>query len=412
MKPLTTALSAILGPACLLLSPWGFAVDFPVADTGQRTCYGLNDAMACPKKGQAFYGQDAQFNRKTPKYKKLRKGVIADKVTRLMWQQSPDINSDGAINGSDELDFYSARSYCQNLVLGKYDDWRLPGIKELYSLIDFRGTDPSSLTGIDTSGLTPFINTDYFDFAYGDMTTDGRLIDVQYWADTEYVSTTMDGYPTVFGVNFADGRIKGYPRDQGPTGATAVHYVRCVRDNTAYGVNSFVDNGDGTISDQATGLTWDQNDSGEGMDWQAALAWAAQKNQENYLGHRDWRLPNAKELQSIVDYGRSPDTTGTPALDPLFNATAIVNEAGQNDYPFYWTGTTHAGESSNHAGSFAVYLAFGRAMGFWQNTWTDVHGAGAQRSDPKAGDPADFLTGHGPQGDAIRIYNFVRLVRG
>jgi hypothetical protein len=43
--------------------------------------------------------------------------------------------------------------------------------------------------------------------------------------------------------------------------------------------------------------------------------------------------------------------------------------------------------------------------------WVDVHGAGAQRSDPKAGDPADYPTGRGPQGDAIRIYNHVRLVR-
>ena len=45
-------------------------------------------------------------------------------------------------------------------------------------------------------------------------------------------------------------------------------------------------------------------------------------------------------------------------------------------------------------------------------TWTDVHGAGAQRSDPKSGNPDDYPTGKGPQGDAIRIYNFVRLVRG
>jgi hypothetical protein len=42
----------------------------------------------------------------------------------------------------------------------------------------------------------------------------------------------------------------------------------------------------------------------------------------------------------------------------------------------------------------------------------DVHGAGAQRSDPKAGDPAMFPHGRGPQGDVIRIYNYVRLVRG
>lgn len=41
----------------------------------------------------------------------------------------------------------------------------------------------------------------------------------------------------------------------------------------------------------------------------------------------------------------------------------------------------------------------------------DVHGAGAQRSDPKAGDPNDYPYGHGPQGDVIRIYNYVRVVR-
>jgi hypothetical protein len=41
----------------------------------------------------------------------------------------------------------------------------------------------------------------------------------------------------------------------------------------------------------------------------------------------------------------------------------------------------------------------------------DVHGAGSQRSDPKTGDPGDFPLGHGPQGDVVRIYNYVRLVR-
>jgi hypothetical protein len=41
----------------------------------------------------------------------------------------------------------------------------------------------------------------------------------------------------------------------------------------------------------------------------------------------------------------------------------------------------------------------------------DVHGAGCQRSDPKVGDPSQYPTGFGPQGDVIRIYNFVRCVR-
>jgi hypothetical protein len=50
-------------------------------------------------------------------------------------------------------------------------------------------------------------------------------------------------------------------------------------------------------------------------------------------------------------------------------------------------------------------------MGYLGNIWQDVHGAGAQRSDPKSGNPADYPTGHGPQGDVVRIYNYVRPVR-
>ncbi len=44
-------------------------------------------------------------------------------------------------------------------------------------------------------------------------------------------------------------------------------------------------------------------------------------------------------------------------------------------------------------------------------TLLDVHGAGAQRSDFKTGDPSDYPDGHGPQGDVVRIFNYVRLVR-
>ena len=57
-----------------------------------------------------------------------------------------------------------------------------------------------------------------------------------------------------------------------------------------YGINEFVDNGDGTISDDATGLMWSQADSGEGMDWEAALAYAQEMKEANYLGYSDWRL--------------------------------------------------------------------------------------------------------------------------
>ena len=84
------------------------------------------------------------------------------------------------------------------------------------------------------------------------------------------------------------------------------------------------------------------------------------------------------------------------------------------NYPFYWTSTTH--ENERMTGN-AVYIAFGEALG-WMKSRTgdnyilmDVHGAGAQRSDPKTGDASKYPHGHGPQGDVLRINNYVRCVR-
>jgi hypothetical protein len=120
-------------------------------------------------------------------------------------------------------------------------------------------------------------------------------------------------------------------------------------------------------------------------------------------------VPDAKELQSIVDYGRSPDTTNSAAIDPMFSSTAITNLLGETDYGFYWTSTTHAEYSH---GDKAVYFAFGESLGEMNNRVMDVHGAGSQRSDPKTGDESDYpSTGNGPQGDVRMVYNFVRAVR-
>ncbi len=116
-----------------------------------------------------------------------------------------------------------------------------------------------------------------------------------------------------------------------------------------------------------------------------------------------------------MDYTRSLTTNYSPAIDPLFEAIIIIDEGGGLNYPFYWTSTTHA-NMMNGAGG--VYIAFGEALGWMSSPWggnyelMDVHGAGAQRSDPKSGDLGDYPYGHGPQGDVIRIFNHVRLVRG
>jgi hypothetical protein len=373
---------------------------YPVVETGQIRYYDDHGEMS------AVPAQDATYMGFEAHYADNGDATVSDLVTGLMWQQSPDTDGNGTIDASDKLTYTEALAAAASLELAGYNDWRLPTIKELYSLIMFYGVDPSGFNG-SSEGLVPFIDTDYFDFAYGDTGAGERIIDAQYASSTKYVSTTMHGDETLFGVNFADGRIKGYglfmPFNPG---AEKTFYVICVRGNTSYGQNTFIDNGDGTISDEATGLMWMQSDNGEALDWQQALRFA---EGFEWAGYYDWRLPNAKELQSIVDYSRSPESTASAAIDPLFSCTEISNEAGQPDYPCYWSSTTHVNMSAQ-AGAYAAYVCFGRAMGY-MNEWIDVHGAGAQRSDPKSGDPGEFPEGHGPQGDAIRINNFVRLVR-
>ncbi|GAB6042186.1 Lcl C-terminal domain-containing protein [Endothiovibrio diazotrophicus] len=397
----------------------GVANGYPIVDTNQSAFYGDTSGLTTPpRSGEAFYGQDAQYSGNQPSYTDNGDGTVTDNVTGLMWQQDPDFNGDGVIDVNDKMTFSDASDYAASFNLAGYSDWRLPTVKELYSLIEFSGaTGTSDSTySVLPDDAAPYIDTNYFYFAYGDTAAGERYIDAQYWSSTVYTSTTIGDSATAFGVNFADGRIKGYP--YGGQMDSNGRFVRYVRGNTSYGINLFSDNGDGTISDQATGLMWLQSDSGSfgvgdaadgAVNWEQALAWCEGLE---YAGYSDWRLPNAKELESLIDYSRSPDATNSAAIDSLFSTTLLadgINASGVANYPYFWSGTTH---NDGPNSEYAAYLAFGEARGYFNDQLMDVHGAGAQRSDPKSGDPSVYAgVGHGPQGDVIGIYNYARCVR-
>ena len=382
-------ISALLVSSCVYADERSkeSALSYPVIDTSVAKFYGNTSTIPMPAMGEAFYGQDAQYLINPPSYTDNGNGTIMDNVTGLMWQKEM----------GSKLSFSDAMRKAEGSRLAGYDDWRIPSIKELYSLIQFTG----SVRG--QRAIDPFIDTRYFNQPLGNSGAGEREIDAQTWSATEYVARTMRNDKTVFGVNFVDGRIKGYPKYNPRTREPKKMYFRLVRGNNAYGKNSFVDNGNGTISDAASGLMWQQSDSIKGMNWQDALKYAQSLS---LGGHSDWRLPSAKELQSIVDYRRSPETTGSPAIDPVFQTTSIINEGGKKDYPYFWSSTTHLDGPVPEAS--AAYIAFGRSLGKMRGSVMDVHGAGSQRSDPKTGGAMS----RGPQGDMIRVKNYVRCVRG
>lgn len=143
----------------------------------------------------------------------------------------------------------------------------------------------------------------------------------------------------------------------------------------------YQDKGDGTVTDLNTCLMWQQTpDYYNRMSWYDAVDYA---DNLTLAGYDDWRPPNAKELQIIVDYMRND-----PAIDPVFQTADPTG--------WFWTSTTH-GDNIN--GEDAVYVCFGKGVDF---RGMDVHGAGALRCDPKAGDPADYPNGRGPQNDDVK----------
>ncbi|MGD1822662.1 MAG: DUF1566 domain-containing protein [Pleomorphochaeta sp.] len=367
-------------------------------DTGQSATYDANGILIEDmNEDNIYYGSDATVEGNALSYQDNEDGTVTDLNTGLMWQQTPDFN---------RYTYDEAVAYCENLEIGGYTDWRLPTIKELYSLAYFNGEI------IPEGESTPYIDTDYFDFQY-----DRLLFAGQYWSSTIYVKNGVQNYEEHgsllggFGFNFADGHIKSYETSYFFDGTAITEedgimipgcYVRAVRGTTTLYDMNYNDNGDGTITDNSTNLMWAQDDSIETMDWIEALAYA---NESELGGYNDWRLPNSKELESLVDYKK----TDFPAINTDFFNTTVTNFETEEDAYYCWTSTTQ-GDFKNTA----CYVSFGQAWSKKNSdatTYYDWHGAGAQRSDPKTGNPSDYEMASEMASDYISINNYVRLVR-
>ncbi|MFI3258271.1 MAG: DUF1566 domain-containing protein, partial [Spirochaetales bacterium] len=201
----------------------------------------------------------------------------------------------------------------------------------------------------------------------------------QFWTISESAVDQARLKGIAFGVNHVTGHIKAYPSNNTQMGK----YVRAVRGDV-YAQNQFVDNGDGTTTDNATGLMWSTLDLGVAVDWEEALALC--ENAE-LAGYTDWRLPDVKELQSIVDY------SGVyPAINhDYFECT----ELPENENYYFWTSTSAYFSAQDPRYNSAWYVAFGYTS----------HGAGAVRFSPKYVGSDAIAEGED------NILNSVRLVR-
>jgi hypothetical protein len=110
---------------------------------------------------------------------------------------------------------------------------------------------------------------------------------------------------------------------------------------------SYTSNGDGTITHNNTGLVWEKKTDCSGgphcvndrYTWAGAFTYVAALNAANFAGHNDWRLPNVKELQSIVNYQNV-----FPAVSSEFNDCS--NGSCTSSVSYYWSSSSYANSPS------------------------------------------------------------------
>jgi arylsulfatase A-like enzyme len=243
----------------------------------------------------ATFGEDSDYSINAPSFTDNGNGTVSDVVTGLMWQKTD----------SGEMTWDTARTSAAALNLAGFADWRLPTAQEALSILNHERNpahDPAYFVN-NASGTPGYFWTS--DLFYGDNS--------KVWA-------TNTG-----------GGLGPHPKTStisaGGTQRFHARYVRGAKPTTGH---NYLNNNDGTITDLDTALMWTQALSSS-MTWESALAYAEGLTTG---GYGDWRLPNVKELQSLLDLTRATATgsAATPCLNRTLFPTATATA--------YWSSTS------------------------------------------------------------------------
>ena len=224
-------------------------------------------------------------------------GTISDPGTGFVWQQR---------QSTTKLTWTEAVTYCENLTLGGFSDWRLPEMTALITLADY-------------STYSPSINSLFF------------ADSVEYWSASQVADTPSRAWV----IDFVWGET-GYGDVDTPL------YTRCVRGNTIAppepSVNWRIENDD-VLYDGRTNLYWERRDESGIMTLEEAKIYC---NDLTKGAYDDWRLPTIQEFQTILNFSDQayPDGyfkflntyywTKTPLADLPDGFWAVDHSAGYN----------------------------------------------------------------------------------
>jgi hypothetical protein len=227
----------------------------------------------------------------------------------------------------------------QNTCLGyaaHYSDWRMPNVKELESLVNYGTAD--SAQWLNTEG---FLN----------------IKSAFYWSSTTYMGNSSYAWAVKIsnGIESRTGKSKKYymlpvraisskkPIAKLPRTGQTMNFAQNDDGSIQAGVEwpeqRFIDNGDGTITDSLTGLMWLKDGDCLRTVWKNAVKTIGNLNKRSgkatcngyTANYNDWRLPNVKELESLINYGSGD-------LDQWISSQGFVHMKASS----YWSSTTKA----------------------------------------------------------------------
>lgn len=345
---------------------------FPLADTNVRECFGpspkgTDGRISCPGKAgsaacgaTAHCGQDGQYGwdvehgkttRFTVSTTKPGEPVVTDTVTGLVWQRcSAGQTGDQCTGSATMMDWFKANTLCEQATWGGISDWQLPNTHQLHSMLDFGTTSPA----VD---LTVFVNTpSKFSADYDQWWKEC------YWSSSSYANDTSVAWVAMVNSgDISEGSGTNYHLNDKQAKGWDGCYVRCVRGaGEPVKWRRFVSldraAAQPVVADTVTRLLWQGCSAGQKgsacsgdasmISWKDSLAHCEKLT---WAGQSDWRLPNVKELRSLVDTGKR-----SPALDaamfpntPFYGVGNTAKNIGQ-----YWSST------ARWYNDFALYVEF------------------------------------------------------
>ena len=307
-----------------------YTINFP--QTGQTICYDANgNSIECTGTGQDGEIQ-AGVGWQNPKFLDNSDATMTDTLTGLIWASDGSGPSFGTCTGGDYKYWDEAINYIDclnnNFYLG-HNDWRLPNLNELESLINLAAGNPSEW--LKAQGF--------------------KVIGWKYWTSTTYAEHNEYAWYIYIDTGMVDWMYKGWAGRAWPvrggqqnepddtyaaniwkTGLTQSYYAHDdgdYRKGVLWPNPRFSEPETAIVKDNLTSIMWTKDANAPGpsecnpdttKSWQSALDYIVCLNTNNYLGYNDWRLPNRKELWSILD--RSQFNPAIPANSPFINMTA------------------------------------------------------------------------------------------